>query len=75
MKIKDIVKELLQFNQEAEVEFVISTFDENIEAEDFFLNPYNCKIKNISLKEDATHVEFGLELNHKFTITKGQIDE
>ena len=71
MKVKDIVKELLQFSQEAEIEFIISTFDENTEAEDFYLNPYDEKTKKISLKKDATHVEFGLELNHKFTIIKG----
>ena len=71
MKVKDIVKELQNFNQEAELEFVISTFDGNTEVEDFFLIPYNKKTMKNCEDIYATHVEFGLELHHKFTIIKG----
>ena len=72
MKVKDLIKELLQFNQEAELEFVISTFDGNTEVEDFFLNPYDEKTMKNCEDIDATHIEFGLELHHKFTITQGE---
>lgn len=75
MKVKDLIISLKNFNPEAEIEFTISSSDENIDAEDFYLNPYDEKTMKNCEDIDATHIEFGLELHHKFTITKGQIDE
>ena len=71
MKVEDLIISLKNFNPEAEIEFVIYTFDGDIEAEDFYLNPYDEKTMKICEDIDATHIEFGLKLHHKFTITKG----
>lgn len=72
INVKDFIEQLKNLNQEAEIESVISTFDGNTEAENFYINPYDEKTKKVCKDIDATNIEFGLELNHKFEIKKAR---
>ena len=75
MKVKDLVKELLNFNQEAEVEFVVSESDgDNYTLEKIYFNPYDEHLMKTS-NTKATNVEFILQLGDELIITKGQADE
>ena len=75
MKIKDLIRELSNFNQEAELDFVVSESDgDNYTLEKIYFNPYDENLMKTS-NTKATNVEFILSLGDELIITKGQIDE
>ena len=68
MKIKDFIKELQNFNQEAELEFIVSEVDgDNYTLEQLSFNPYDEHLIKTS-NTKATNVEFILSLGDEFII-------
>ena len=68
MKVKDLIKELQNFNQEAELEFVISEVDgDNYGLEQLSFNPYDEHLMKTS-NTKATNVEFILSLGEELII-------
>ena len=68
MKIKDFIKELQNFNQEAELEFIVSGVDgDNYTLEQLSFNPYDEHLIKTS-NTKATNVEFILSLGDEFII-------
>ena len=68
MKIKDLIKELQNFNPEAELEFVVSEVDgDNYGLEQLSFNTFDEHLMKTS-KTKATNVEFILSLGDELTI-------
>ena len=68
MKVKDLIKELQNFNQEAELEFVVSEVDgDNYGLEQLSFNPYDEHLMKTS-NTKATNVEFILSLGEELII-------
>ena len=68
MKVKDLIKELQNFNQEAELEFVIPEVDgDNYGLEQLSFNPYDEHLMKTS-NTKATSVEFILSLGEELII-------
>ena len=68
MKVKDLIKELQNFNQEAELEFVVSEVDgDNYGLEQLSFNPYDEHLMKTS-NTKATNVEFILSLGDELMI-------
>ena len=68
MKVKDLIEELQNFNQEAELEFVVSEVDgDNYGLEQLSFNPFDEHLMKTS-NTKATNVEFILSLGDELTI-------
>lgn len=68
MKIKDLIEELQNFNQEAELEFVVSEVDgDNYGLEQLSFNPFDEHLMKTS-NTKATNVEFILSLGDELMI-------
>jgi len=69
MKIKDLIKELNFFNQDAEIDLIIDDFfGDKYDSVGIKFNPY--KDGKFSSKKDAESVEIILELDSNFEINK-----
>ena len=69
MKVKDIIKKLENFNEEAELAFVISEHDgDNFTIDNIDLNPTDNNL--ITSNTKATYVELIFSLTDNLQITK-----